>query len=349
MATAAWLCAAALLHLSAPRPASAQAAGSSSPHDSLGGFTMPTRFPFAVELDHHGEPADGRYDVRLRLYDRSEGGAALATVEQPEVLVRDGALEAFVDFGTDVFSLRGAFIEVSIREAATNAPFTELQPRRRLGGRGAACTVAQDVQINGTLTVDAPAGTSDVTVACCNPNGDPLEDGGQIRLFSFASDLRLDASGLAAQGFGAPLSLRINPAGGNVGIGPDAPEAPLHVSSGSVRVGPASGVDMRLAPTSISTDATALRLNPHGGNVVIVGGPLDLGITRVVASGTATQFEAHCPTGKQIISGGCSSGGDVSLLFSNRADADSWTCAFDDEALASSHQAFALCGHLAWD
>lgn len=313
------------------------------------GLTLGTAFTYQGRLQQHGAPADGVFDLGFELWDSRDAGSYLGRVDLFDVPVRQGAFLVELDFGYDVFADQIPWLEIQVRPAASGA-YVALEPRQRLASAGGGCTVDSDVQINGTLDIDAPGTVPELRIACCNG----VDDGGQILLNGFLGGLAISDSEIETTAAGSPSALRINADGGNVGIGVASPQAPLHLPSGP-DANPTSGGALVIGSTtgaSIAFDSNeilarnngsvaTLTLNNEGGTVRI-GGQLDIGVvqaTNVADSGLVT---ATCPAGTFIMSGGCFGG-----LIENSYPIDStrWRCEFDD---SSNNKTYAICGRLQW-
>lgn len=319
-------------------------------------FELTTAFAFNGNLQRGGAPADGSFDFRFELFDSASGGSGLGVLERPGVVVEDGRFDVWLDFGVDTFALDAAFVALAVRPSGEGWPPQPIEPRQRVGG--GTCVVNQPVAVAGTVTVDAPAGTADLSTACCNP----IANGGQVRIEGFFSDLRLADGQIQAMAFGVPGRLQLNPTGGSVGIGVSAAPAPLSLpggpdaspaGGGALVVGPISGRNLAFDNNEIiarqdGAPAT-LDLNFHGSDTRI-GGDLDLAIERVsVSSSSSISVLATCPAPKKLISGGCSAAGSGVVAASQRSTSDSstWACSF--QAGSAPYLAYAICGRMKWE
>ncbi len=88
------------------------------------------RFSYEGRLALKGQPANGPYDFKFRLYGDSTGGDVLGSEQTARaVRVRDGAFAVSLDFG-DVRDDIGPYLEISVRPAGGEAAFTTLSPRQ---------------------------------------------------------------------------------------------------------------------------------------------------------------------------------------------------------------------------
>jgi hypothetical protein len=104
--------------------------GSAQPQAALG-----TAFTFQGFLTDGGRPANGKYDLRFRLFDQLEDGAWLGDVVTREnKQVSDGLFTVQLDFGGYPLLFDGAarYVEIAVRPGASTGAFTILKPRQAL-------------------------------------------------------------------------------------------------------------------------------------------------------------------------------------------------------------------------
>lgn len=94
-------------------------------------------FTYQGELKNSGQPAQGAYDLRFRLYDLALNGAQVGAVLCADnVQVVDGRFTVELDFGA-AFTGNSRFLEIDVRQdtgqsCAVATGYTTLSPRRKL-------------------------------------------------------------------------------------------------------------------------------------------------------------------------------------------------------------------------
>lgn len=89
-------------------------------------------FTYQGELVEGGQPADGNFDIRLRLFDAAAGGTLLASDTVANVLATDGIFSVEADFGPVPTLTEGdLWVEISVRPAGGGS-FSMLSPRQRI-------------------------------------------------------------------------------------------------------------------------------------------------------------------------------------------------------------------------
>jgi hypothetical protein len=111
-------------------PAPVDPPGASGP--ALVEALIGTNFSFQGRLQDTGNPANGAYDLRFRLYDEPTGGAQVGpAVSRDDVDVANGLFTVRLDFG-DVFDGAALFMEIGVRPGASTGDYTLLTPRQPL-------------------------------------------------------------------------------------------------------------------------------------------------------------------------------------------------------------------------
>src|SRR5437879_1175353 len=84
-----------------------------------------TAFSYQGRLLESGAPANGHYDLQFALF-TSEAGVSLSAgpLTNTEVTISNGVFTALLDFGTNVFSGAGCWLEIAVRPAAAHGNFT---------------------------------------------------------------------------------------------------------------------------------------------------------------------------------------------------------------------------------
>ena len=88
-------------------------------------------FTYQGQLDNNGSPASGSFDFEFRLFDADSGGSLEAgPVSVEDLTVSDGLFAAEIDFGSSVFGSGDVWLEIGVREGASTAAFSTLEPRQ---------------------------------------------------------------------------------------------------------------------------------------------------------------------------------------------------------------------------
>jgi len=137
-----------------------------------GAVDMGTAFTYQGRLMDANSPADGLYDLQLKLYDSPVGGTQVgSTLDANEVDVDDGYFTLLLDFGSAaaIFDGNARWLEIGVREGALQDPnvYIVLVPRQELtptpyalyaantpGGAGAD----NDWKVAGTNMFSMPVG-----------------------------------------------------------------------------------------------------------------------------------------------------------------------------------------------
>lgn len=307
-----------------------------------------TAFSYEVRLQQGGSPAEGRFDLSFELWSERQDGELLGRVDSLAVPVATGLVRARLDFGVEALGSEQRWIQLHVRPPGEGS-YVAVGPRRRVAASaGGVCTVDDDLQINGTLRVEAPGGTPEIHLL-----------GGELRLAgTLVGGLRLDAQGMqATSALGPATTLLLNPDGGGVGLGVSATAAPLTIpggpdaspsGGGALILGPTSGPNLAIDGNEImgrNAGATsALNLNAQGGNVVI-GGRLDVGLVVDTAQLNSDTIDIACSVpGTRLLAGGCSTATAVRAAYP--LDQTTWRCVF--EAALPGNSGSAICARLRW-
>jgi hypothetical protein len=113
-----------------------------------------TAFTYQGRLtDDEGNPLTGAYDFEFRLYDGSGAGAGQVgqTVSVNDEHVGEGLFSVTLDFGADPFAGQARWLEVHVREGASNGGFTELLPRQAVAPAPYAIGLVPGATVKGAL------------------------------------------------------------------------------------------------------------------------------------------------------------------------------------------------------
>ncbi len=115
-----------------------------------------SRFTYQGELKDAGNPVNGVYDLRFRLYNAQVGPAQVGPqVTVPAVAVVDGLFNAEVNFGAGVFTGAQLWVEIDSRPAGGGA-YVTLAPRQRLNATPfAAYALAANTAATATTATNA--------------------------------------------------------------------------------------------------------------------------------------------------------------------------------------------------
>ncbi len=124
-----------------------------------------TAFTYQGKLTDAGNPANGNYDLQFKLFDTLSGGAQQgATLVRNPVAANAGVFTVTLDFGTNVFSGAGRFLEIGVRPAGSGSVYTMLAPRQTITSSPYAIQTLNAQQLGGlpasAYLTTASAGTS---------------------------------------------------------------------------------------------------------------------------------------------------------------------------------------------
>jgi len=82
-------------------------------------------------LLENGVPAGGLHDLRFQLFPALNGGTSIGgPLTHTTIAVINGVFSVSLDFGTNVFSGAGCWLEISVRPAGASGEFVALSPRQ---------------------------------------------------------------------------------------------------------------------------------------------------------------------------------------------------------------------------
>lgn len=99
----------------------------------IAGHAQTTAFTYHGQLSEHGNTANGDFDFLFSIHDSETSQTPLRPAIQVDGLnVSKGAFTVALDFGAGVFDGSARWIEIAVRRANQNNPYTTLTPRQRL-------------------------------------------------------------------------------------------------------------------------------------------------------------------------------------------------------------------------
>jgi methylthioribose-1-phosphate isomerase len=92
-----------------------------------------TAFTYQGRLTEGGTPANGSYDLQLKLWDAANGGGQVgSSITLGSVSVASGRFTVAVDFGPGAFAGSRRWLEIGVAPGGSDGPFTTLAPRQEL-------------------------------------------------------------------------------------------------------------------------------------------------------------------------------------------------------------------------
>src|SRR5947207_9327848 len=92
-------------------------------------FAQSSAFTYQGRLTEANTPANSIYDMQFKLFDTAGVGTGIQqgqTFSNASVEVTSGVFSVSLDFGANVFDGSPRFLEVGIRPAGSNGPYTVL-------------------------------------------------------------------------------------------------------------------------------------------------------------------------------------------------------------------------------
>ncbi|MEX2218924.1 MAG: hypothetical protein WD749_09210 [Phycisphaerales bacterium] len=246
--------------------------------DARGQSQVGSSLTYQAELRASGQPATGPVDLRFRLYDAAVAGAQIGPeIDRPAVALDQGRFTQELDFGVAAFGPDARFLEVDVRSPAGAGSYVTLAPRQRISAAPVAQFALAGNQgpegppgpqgpagpqgTQGQTGATGPQGAQGLTGAT-GPQGPQGQTGatgpqgpqGQTGATG-PQGPQGQTGATGPQGIAGPQGPQ-GPAGaspftlngtaatytqGNVGIGINTPEAPLHVMEGSAGTATVNG------------------------------------------------------------------------------------------------------------
>ncbi|MEM1088849.1 MAG: hypothetical protein AAGB27_14050 [Pseudomonadota bacterium] len=122
---------------------------------SAGAQPLTSAFTYQGELQQGGSLANGSFDFQFELFDVDAGGIALtAPLVFEDVAVAQGVFTVLLDFGRGPFAGDRLWLNVSVREGASNGGFTGLLPRQEI--------VVSPYALHAEMVAAGAVGTSEI-------------------------------------------------------------------------------------------------------------------------------------------------------------------------------------------
>ncbi len=92
---------------------------------------QPTAFTYQAVLEDNGQPANGVYDLEVRLFDMASGGTQQGvTIPFHDQNITNGLFTVALNLGSALWNGDDRWIEISVRPGASMGAFTPLMPRQ---------------------------------------------------------------------------------------------------------------------------------------------------------------------------------------------------------------------------
>lgn len=254
-----------------------------------------TQFTYQGLLNDGGSPANGQYDLQIKLFDALAGGVQQgATVTLDNVQVTNGLFNVTLDFGAAAFPGANRFLEIGVRPGTSTGAYTALTPRQQL------TSTPYSIRSLSAATADG------LSVACVN-----CVTSSQIGSLPTGSGNYIQNNPSSQQ---ANSSFNISGdgiVGGSLGIGTSSPARPLeisHFSPGQLRLKFRSIVDPSLSKTfDFSVGSSGLSVQEYNQTGTLLGTRL------TIKSGTGEiGIGTDSPTANLHVAGRILASGDLS-------------------------------------
>jgi hypothetical protein len=107
-----------------------------------------TAFTYQGRLTDGGNPANGEYDFRFRLYDAATSGVQVgSTVFQVNTSVTNGLFTVELDFGSGIFTGEALYLAIAVRPGDSTGAYTALLPRQLLAPTPYALSLRPGAQV----------------------------------------------------------------------------------------------------------------------------------------------------------------------------------------------------------
>ncbi len=227
---------------------------------------QPAAFTYQGRLTDAGAPANGLYDLRLRLFADPLANTLVSTNAFIENLpVSNGLFTVTLDFGAAVFDGSSRWLEIGVRPGASVAAYTVLAPLQPLT---AAPYATRSASAASAASVTGPVPDALLSANIARLNSSPAFAGPVTAPGFIGSGAQLTGiSALDSAGGGPSKALTID-AQGHAGIGTNNTGAALQLSGGGLYANPsqpkflaaivnnANGITNLSAPINVAVEGT---------------------------------------------------------------------------------------------
>lgn len=236
-------------------------------------------FHYQGNLSDNGNPANGNYDIKFKLFGEDTGGTLIGEeVEQPNVSVQNGLFNAQIDFGDTAFDGTARFLEVSVRSAG-QGDYLDLSPRQPI----LAVPMAQVAEVaRQANSLAASTGITRVTVSdagtlniagrdCCasiNMTSGDADSSALLQVFRSGTLLRTRTAGSLSLGTDNKTRMLIDAPGNFVfGTAADNTEVKIHGEVTATSYNTSAGADLA-EPFAFNKNVkvepgTVVAIDPH--------------------------------------------------------------------------------------
>jgi hypothetical protein len=247
-----------------------------------------TAFTYQGRLNQNGGPATGIYDLRFTIYDTGGGATVIAgPLNQNSIGVTNGLFTTALDFGANVFTGPGRWLEIGVR--TNGGPvFSNLSPRQPLLPAPYAIHSGTASNMANGAVVRSVNGLKDDMTLAAGANVTITPSGNTLTIASTAGGVGETNSLWSRNGANAYYNA------GNVGIGTTSPGAVLEIrapnfnihqritdssSGNSLVLQAGSGNNMKVTGYNYGTaSAVPLFLSVDGANTILNSGGGNVGI-----------------------------------------------------------------------
>ena len=167
-------------------------------------------FTYQGRLTMDGAPVDGSYDFRFRIFDAPTGGNQVgSTVAVGDVAVNDGLFTVQLDFGAGAFDGQARWLEVGVRDGASDGAYNALAGRQPLTAAPYAVHATEAGTVAWSGLSDVPAGFADgvddvgltaITWTDVQNRPPGLDDGDDDTTYAAGAGLALAGATFSAEG-----------------------------------------------------------------------------------------------------------------------------------------------------
>jgi hypothetical protein len=250
--------------------------------------------PFSYQgfLTESGGPANGAFDIRVRLFDAATNGNELVSpVSLASVGVTNGLFNVQLDFGPAAFTGDGRWLELEVRPAGGTNAFTTLAPRQPILAAPFALHAASAQELKGTLGPASLAGAYTNPVSFSSPGNAFFGDGGGLTNLN-AQHVNFATNTLSARGATNVIWLAVRQDGRDgVGTATDPRDASTAEKFDAIIGGSRPNTEFHLYPGIYETygyDVAGTRTNEVKQYSSFIGSGMDSTIIRLRPDTTAS-------------------------------------------------------------